>query len=197
MESIKEIYKTGHGPSSSHTMGPRLAAKTFLQKNPGAAKYEVMLYGSLAATGLGHLTYKTIEEIFDKENLLLHGSPEKFLPMHSNAMRFKAYNSAGKLLDEWVAYSIGGGAIVDEHTKLEEKQIYPLHSMEKILEWCYENGKNIWEYVEKYEEDDIWDYLREAWESMKDSIRRGLDAEGTLPGKLKITQKGSRCIFKS
>lgn len=197
MESIKEIYKTGHGPSSSHTMGPRLAAKQFLAKHAEVTKFEVMLYGSLAATGLGHLTYKTIEEVFADKDLKIEGYPKEFLPKHSNAMRFKAFDNSGKEIDEWVAYSVGGGTVVDDNTQLEDKQIYPLTSMEKILEWCYENGKSIWEYVEKYEGESIWDYLLEAWGVMKDSINRGLDAEGTLPGKLKLPRKAASVYLKA
>ena len=197
MESIKEIYKTGHGPSSSHTMGPRLAAQTFLSKNPNAASYDVMLYGSLAATGLGHLTFKTIEEIFADKNLNLEGKPKEFLPRHSNAIRFRALDAGNKIVDEWTAYSVGGGAIIDDNTKLEEKQIYPLQSMEKILEWCYENGKSIWEYVERYEGNDIWDFLQDAWQTMKESINRGLDTESTLPGKLKLPRKAAGVFVKA
>lgn len=197
MESIKAIYKTGHGPSSSHTMGPRLAAKQFLTKNSQAARFEVSLYGSLAATGLGHLTFQTIEEIFAGKKLAIEGKPNEFLKKHSNAMRFKAFDKQENLLQEWVAYSVGGGNIIDDDTLLEDKMIYPLRSMEKILEWCYENGKSIWEYAEKYEDSDLWDYLRDAWEVMKDSIARGLDSEGALPGKLKLPRKAGSVYLKA
>ncbi len=197
MESIKEIYKTGYGPSSSHTMGPRQAALTFLNKIPEAALYKVTLYGSLAATGLGHLTFKTIEEVFKDKQLELTGKPEEFLPRHSNAMKFEAFYHNNELLDEWTAYSVGGGAVIDDNTELEEKQIYPLSSMESILDWCYKNGKQIWEYVEEYEEPDIWEFLSEAWETMKKSIKRGLDTEGTLPGKLKLPRKAGGVFLKA
>ena len=46
----------GHGPSSSHTMGPMRAAQMFLERNRGAVRFNVTLYGSLAATGKGHMT---------------------------------------------------------------------------------------------------------------------------------------------
>lgn len=128
MESIKAIYKTGHGPSSSHTMGPRLAAKQFLTKNSQAARFEVSLYGSLAATGLGHLTFQTIEEIFAGKKLAIEGKPNEFLKKHSNAMRFKAFDKQENLLQEWVAYSVG---VVTLSTTIHgSKMIYPLRSME-------------------------------------------------------------------
>lgn len=197
MESIKEIYKTGHGPSSSHTMGPRKAATEFLNRIPDAGNYRVTLYGSLAATGLGHLTYKAIEEVFKGKELELIGKAEEFLPRHSNAMKFEAFYHNDMLLDEWTAYSIGGGTIVDDNTELEENNIYPLKTGEEILKWCYNNGKHIWEYVEEHEGKEIWDYLNEAWNVMKDSIKRGLDSEGTLPGQLKLPRKAGGLYLKS
>ncbi|MBW2366559.1 MAG: L-serine ammonia-lyase, iron-sulfur-dependent, subunit alpha [Deltaproteobacteria bacterium] len=197
MESIKEIYKIGHGPSSSHTMGPRRAAKQFLEKVPDAAGYKVTLYGSLAATGLGHLTYKTIEEAFTGKQLELIGKSDEFLSRHSNAMKFEAVSIDNKMVDEWVAYSVGGGTIIDDHTLLEDTQIYPLSSMEKILDWCYNNGKHIWEYVDKYEGPEIWDYLVAVWSTMKASVLRGLDTEGTLPGKLKLPRKAAGLFLKA
>lgn len=197
MESIKEIYKTGHGPSSSHTMGPRLAAQQFLNRVPNAHSYTVTLYGSLAATGLGHLTHITIESVFKDKNLTLNSLPKEFMPRHSNAMKFEAFDNDGSKLDAWVAYSIGGGTVIDDNTVLEKNSIYPLASMEKILDWCYKNGKHLWEYVEKYEDKDIWDYLTDAWEVMKDSIARGLDTEATLPGKLKLQRKAGSVYLKA
>lgn len=50
MKSLKELYRVGKGPSSSHTMGPQRAAKLFQERCPNASYYEVTLYGSLAAT---------------------------------------------------------------------------------------------------------------------------------------------------
>ena len=63
MKSLKELYRIGKGPSSSHTMGPQRAAKLFLQRCGNASSYEVTLYGSLAATGKGHMTDVAIEEV--------------------------------------------------------------------------------------------------------------------------------------
>ena len=56
MKSLRDLYKVGSGPSSSHTIGPENACKFFIGKNPDADCYKVILYGSLAKTGVGHRT---------------------------------------------------------------------------------------------------------------------------------------------
>lgn len=196
MESIKEIYKIGHGPSSSHTMGPKKAAERFLEKNPGAEKYEVILYGSLAATGKGHLTDYAIEQTFEGKTLSILWEPKTFLPKHPNALTFKAIDKDNEIVDTWTAYSIGGGAIVDDFTESETLEIYPHSNMAEVLDWCYSNGKQLWEYVEEFEDSDIWDYLEEIWDVMLTSIKNGLSNDGTLPGGLKLPRKAQSFYTK-
>lgn len=197
MESIKEIYKIGYGPSSSHTMGPAKAASRFLERTPEAASYRVYLYGSLAATGKGHLTDKTILNIFQEKKIELIWDPETFLPRHPNAMKFEAFDQDKRLIVDWTVYSIGGGAIVDDETQLETKNIYALNTLDDILQWCHEHGKQLWEFVEDHEGPQIWDYLAGVWKVMNDSISRGLKKEGTLPGELKLPRKSSSFNLKS
>lgn len=197
MESIREIYRIGHGPSSSHTMAPRKAAEQFLLKNPGAAEYKVVLYGSLAATGKGHLTDVAIKKVFGERKLEIEWQPDIFLPRHNNALSFHAYDDSGNETVKWNAYSIGGGAIVDDDSQTETRNIYPHSTMEEILAWCDQNGRQFWQYVEKYEEPDIWDYLAEVWKVMQQAIERGLEEEGTLPGILKLPRKAPSYYVKA
>ena len=103
MESIKEIYKIGYGPSSSHTMGPRYAATQYLERNKDADSFKLTLFGSLAATAKGHLTYKVLEEVFAGRNINIESQPEIFLPRHPNALRFEAFDNSLNLIDEWTA----------------------------------------------------------------------------------------------
>jgi L-serine dehydratase len=196
MESIKEVYKIGHGPSSSHTMGPKKAAVKFLQKNPKAGRYETVLYGSLAATGKGHLTDFVIEQTFAGKNNQIIWEPKTFLPRHPNAMKFTAYGANDTVIDEWTCYSIGGGTVIDDITPSETIQIYEHHKMDDILEWCRQNEKHFWEYVTEYEEHDIWDYLEDVWEVMLASIKRGLKTDGNLPGVLRLPRKASSFHLK-
>jgi L-serine dehydratase len=197
MESIKEIYKIGYGPSSSHTMGPKKAAEIFLQKNPSASSFRVTLYGSLAATGKGHLTDLAIQNTLNPHPVDFEWLPSIFLPRHPNAMKFESMDGAKNIIDRWIAYSVGGGSIIDDMTITETKQVYPEKNMESILSWCYESGTSIWEYVEAHEDPDIWDYLNEVWKTMQAAIKRGLEAEGPLPGILNYPRKASAYFEKA
>ena len=196
MESIKEIYKIGHGPSSSHTMGPKKAAELFWARNKKASRFEVTLYGSLAATGKGHLTDVAIEKTFKPNELKIIWEPKTFLPKHPNALKFSAFDNQNNLLDEWTAYSIGGGSVIDDATESETLNIYPHQHLTEILEWCNQNGMQLWEYVEKFEGENIWIFLEEVWAVMENSIKKGLNKEGALPGGLKLPRKAQSFFLK-
>ncbi|MHC1705216.1 MAG: L-serine ammonia-lyase [Tenuifilaceae bacterium] len=191
MESIRNIYRIGYGPSSSHTMGPRTAAETFLSRFNNVAKYQITLYGSLAATGKGHLTDKAINEVFNGKTISIVWKPEIILPRHPNGIKFEAFNENSNLLGEWTAYSIGGGAVVDDTTKTESEEVYPFSNLNDIIKWCNKNGRSYWEFVQEHEKSDIWDYLNEVWIVMKEAIFRGLENEGVMPGILNLPRKAS------
>ena len=170
MKSLKELYRIGKGPSSSHTMGPQRAAKLFQERCPNASYYEVTLYGSLAATGKGHMTDVAIEEVLRPHKTVnIIWQPQTFLPYHPNGMKFVGKDLNGDIIDEWTVYSIGGGAISDGTAGNEElgaKDVYDLNKLADIKQWCYDNGRSFWEYVEKCESEDIWDYLDMVWQTM-------------------------------
>jgi L-serine dehydratase len=191
MESIRHIYRIGYGPSSSHTMGPRSAAEKFLARFNEASQFQVTLYGSLAATGKGHLTDKAINEVFNDRNLKIFWKPEIVLPRHPNGLKFEAFDDNSTLLGEWTAYSIGGGAVVDDNSKTESVEVYPFSNLNDIIKWCNKHGRSYWEFVQEYENSDLWDYLNEVWKVMKESIFRGLENEGVLPGILNLPRKAS------
>jgi L-serine dehydratase len=197
MESIKEIFRIGYGPSSSHTMAPRRAAERFKEKHPEASSYKVILYGALAATGKGHLTDVAIQKALAGKPVTIEWLPDTFLPQHNNALTFIALDIQGIETDRWTAYSVGGGAIVDDTLVNETKNVYPHSNMQDILQWCNENGLQFWQYVESHEGIDIWDYLAEVWKVMQEAIVRGLEEEGTLPGMLKLPRKASSYYVKA
>ena len=115
MKSIKELYRIGTGPSSSHTMGPRYAAQQFAARNPGTSSYRVTLYGSLAATGKGHMTDRAIiDTLLPTAPVDIVWQAREFLPFHPNGMRFQALDTAGTPTDTWTVYSIGGGELAEE-----------------------------------------------------------------------------------
>jgi L-serine dehydratase len=172
-------------------MGPRKAAEEFKLKNPAAAKFSVTLYGSLAATGAGHLTDKALLDILQPEKTSLVWEPKEFLPLHPNGIKFEAFNASGSLISEWTTYSIGGGNISDSGQCAKGTTIYPLSKMADILQWCQQNGRTFWEFVNLYEKPDLWDYLEEVWKVMKAALLRGLEEEGVLPGGLHLPRKAS------
>ncbi|MBQ8601016.1 MAG: L-serine ammonia-lyase [Bacteroides sp.] len=199
MKTLKELYRIGIGPSSSHTMGPRKAAEMFLGKHPEAASFEVTLYGSLAATGKGHMTDVAIlDTLTPHAPVDLKWAPEIFLPFHPNGMLFKSKDETGKVTDEWTVYSVGGGALAEEGVpKIDSQHIYQMSTMSEILGWCERTGKSYWEYVQECEESDIWDYLSEVWKVMREAVERGLEEEGVLPGPLNLRRKAATYYIKA
>ena len=201
MKSLKELYRVGKGPSSSHTMGPQRAARLFLERCGNASLYEVTLYGSLAATGKGHMTDVAIEEVIQPHHSVkIIWKPQVFLPFHPNGMKFVAKDVDGDVLDEWTVYSVGGGALSEGKSDQEElgaKDVYDLNKLGDIQKWCYENGRSFWEYVEKCEGKDIWDFLDMVWQTMKRAVKNGLDHEGVLPGPLKLPRKAATYYTKA
>ena len=197
MKSLRSLFRIGLGPSSSHTMGPNRAAKQFAERCPNPDSYRVTLYGSLAATGEGHMTdVAIIKELEPIAKLELIWEPETFLPFHPNGMLFEGIKD-GKVIDSWKIYSVGGGELANEETTKNEEDIYPLTTMHEIMDWCDETGCTFWEYVEKYEGPEIWDYLGEVWATMQSTIKRGLENEGVLPGGLGIQRKALTYLNKS
>lgn len=188
MKSIKELYKIGFGPSSSHTMGPEKAIKLFDKEFSEADSYSVTLYGSLALTGQGHCTDKILQKSVNKPVEILWDTTTINLP-HPNTMDIRAIKS-GKIIGSWRVYSIGGGAIkVEGRESFESTEVYQENSFEAIKAFCEERRITIPEYVELMEGPEIWDYLSIVWDCMLNSINCGLKAEGTLPGSLGTTRK--------
>ena len=208
MKSLKELYKIGRGPSSSHTMGPQKAAMMFAARHPEAASFEVTLYGSLAATGRGHLTDVAISDVLKAAGasaapdgqtpVTIVWRPEIFLPYHPNGMKFVSRDATGSPTDEWTVYSIGGGTISEGEGSLigEGPDIYPLNTISEIMQWCKDTGRSYWEYVEQCEGPEIWDYLSTVWAAMKASVTAGLNNEGVLPGPLHLSRKAATYYIK-
>ncbi|MBZ0134880.1 MAG: L-serine ammonia-lyase [Planctomycetes bacterium] len=191
MESLRELYRIGTGPSASHTMGPTRAAEVFLARHPDAAAWRVTLYASLAATGKGHLTDVAMRHVFDGRAFSIEWKPRERLPLHPNGMKWEAMDADGHVVSDWTVYSIGGGAL-QEPGSPPPPDLYIRHSMKEILSWCREQNMPLWKFVEEREGKDIWDFFAECWHAMQEAIDRGLEAHGTLPGSLKLRRKAHR-----
>lgn len=167
-------------------MGPLKAAQEFGAKYKGASTFEVTLYGALAGTGKGHMTDVAI---LDALNPIAPASiiwePDIFLPFHPNGMKFRALDVDRHEIGSDIVYSIGGGDILHEGEERRPKEmVYGMSRISDILAWAEKSGRSFWEYVELNENSDVWDYLREVWQVMRDAVERGIEAEGVLPGDL-------------
>ena len=197
MKSIKELYRIGIGPSSSHTMGPVSAAEKFKEKTNDAVLYRVTLYGSLAATGKGHQTDKVLVETLAPINTEIVWKPDDYLPEHPNGMLFESISEKGDVLLSSKIYSTGGGAIKEEGKESETQNVYKLGTIEEIINWIEKKGLRLWHYVKESEDDTVYDYLATVWDVMKNSINRGLHSEGVLPGEINLGRKSRSFYLKS
>ena len=187
MQSLKELFKIGNGPSSSHTMGPKRAAHMFKTKNPLADKFKIKLYGSLALTGKGHLTDYIILETLKPTETIIEFDTQMECEVHPNTLDMIAYKD-DKIIDEMRVYSVGGGTIkIDDTNNCEIPEIYKLNKYEEIKAYCNQKNINLCDYVYEVEgRQEIIQYLKEVWKVMQDAINRGLNAKGTIPGTLKL-----------
>lgn len=190
VKSIRDIYKIGVGPSSSHTMGPERAAKLFKKNHPNADYFQVILYGSLCKTGVGHGTDRVLRQTLEPIPTEIVFSKESWEGMHPNTMDFIAYADSAEIGTMRVE-SIGGGDLrIPGKSHLDSPEVYPENSFAEVSDFCHWRYiDKISDYVELNEGPEIWDFLMEVWLVMKKSIEDGLSATGTLPGGLNVQRK--------
>lgn len=197
MESLKELYKIGRGPSSSHTIGPEKACQLFQEKYPNADRFSVILYGSLAKTGKGHGTDEVIKKTFLPEKSSIEFDYLKTDIPHPNTMDIVAYKGE-KELGKARVLSVGGGSVESEQiTVLKSKAVYKFRTFSDIFAYCREKDIRLWEYVLENESEDFLEYMYEIWEVMKQSIKRGLSDAGVLPGGLEVHKKAKSLFLSS
>lgn len=206
MESIRELFRIGRGPSSSHTMGPRFAAKDFRNRINQAGgepvAWELILYGSLAATGKGHMTDRAVEEVLPGPVSIIW-KPDVTLPVHPNALELTALDAVGEVLEKAVYYSPGGGAFfrnrdgINRDTREGGSDIYRESNFTQIMEVCRERGISLSDFVMEREGEGFREYLLKVWRAMADSVRAGLDEQGTLPGRLKLERRARSFYLKA
>ena len=204
MKSVKSIFKIGKGPSSSHTMGPFKAVTNYIEHHPETKSLHVTLYGSLAATGKGHLTDKAVEEAAANAGLevVIAWEPKENLPEHPNGMVVASVADDGSLTDCWTYYSVGGGDIKCMDIEIADEdgeEVYEMNTMKEILDWCNKNGKAFWEFVQENEEKTkgFWEHIELVWKTMQKAVERGIDEEGALPGPLNIRRKAGSYYIKA
>lgn len=189
MESLKELYRIGRGPSSSHTMGPGFAAERFRAAFPDADSFQVTLFGSLAKTGRGHLTDVAVKEALEPLPAQIIFDTETANLPHPNTMTLEAF-LRGERLGLWRVMSVGGGKIaIEGQPEADPPDVYPLSRFTDIKEYCREKDIYLWQYVEQCEGPEIWDYLSNVWETMKEAVYRGIRRDGELSGGLGVQRK--------
>ncbi|MDD4839944.1 MAG: L-serine ammonia-lyase, iron-sulfur-dependent, subunit alpha [Clostridia bacterium] len=193
MKSLKELYRIGRGPSSSHTMAPESAAKLFSAHFSEADSFRVVLYGSLASTGIGHGTDAVLKKTFPAPTEVIFDAET----VQEKTNTFDMYaQKDGVEIGHWRAYSLGGGAIsIDGQNDIETPDVYPLHNFDDIKNFCLEHDLRIPDYVELCEGKEIWDYLETIWQQMKTTIKEGLLTSGIISGGLNISRK-ARYLFR-
>ncbi len=186
MKSLRELYKIGRGPSSSHTMGPERASRYFLELVPDAERYKVVLYGSLALTGKGHQTDAAVEMTFGERQVEIVFDTETDGLPHENTMDFFAYKDGKEIVKKRIL-SVGGGAIrVEGHPETESPEIYSHTCFREIADYCKSKNIRLSDYVYEHEDGEIKSFLYEIWQVMKDEIQSGLTTTGVLPGGLGV-----------
>lgn len=196
MQSLKQLYKVGPGPSSSHTMGPQLAAQKFKDAYPDAKRMEVVLHGSLSLTGKGHLTDYIIEKTINDIPLSIFWEDQE-LEKHPNGMILRAFDQNDDLIDEWVVYSVGGGSIkIDGHDNEQPQEVYPEKNLDEIYNYLNENNMEIIDYIIEKEGVDILDYLEFIVDSFVENTNRGLKAEGVLPGEPQMMERVAKRLYE-
>ena len=185
-------------------MGPFKAVTNYIENHPEAKSLHVTLYGSLAATGKGHLTDKAIEEAAANAGLdvVIAWEPKENLPEHPNGMVVASVGEDNSLTDSWTYYSVGGGDIKCMDIELADEdgeEVYEMTTMKEILDWCNKNGKAFWEFVQENEEKTkgFWEHIELVWKTMQKAVERGIDEEGALPGPLNIRRKAGSYYIKA
>ena len=197
MKSLKELFRVGRGPSSSHTIAPSRAAEIFKERFPNASSYKATLYGSLAATGRGHFTDEVIIQTLFPVPVEINWQPETVMQFHPNALKLYAVSASGEELGSAVFYSTGGGALVEDGAGDESRDCYPFKSMQEIMDYCRQEGIPLWEVVRRYDDADIMEYLEMILDKMERSIEDGLLCDGVLPGGLNLARKSRNVYLKA
>ena len=187
MKSLTELFRCGMGPSSSHTIAPENACRAFLSEYGGLTEYKVILYGSLAKTGKGHMTDRVIERTFGAPVTVEFDVEKTDLP-HPNTFDIIGY-ACGEEKAKWRVMSIGGGAYKVKGKKSATSDCYPHKSFREIEGYCTDNGIRLYEYAERFDAPNIRSYMHEVWSVMQDAISRGLKADGVLDGGLNVKRK--------
>lgn len=188
MISIRDLYRIGPGPSSSHTIGVKNAVDYIVGHYPDCQRVEMTFYGSLAKTGKGHLSDYIAERAFKNLPHRIYFDA-KTKTDHPNTMIFRVFRQ-DKKIETVTILSIGGGLIrVKNRPEEKERQIYSENTFAEIKKFCADNRCTLIDYIYRCEGKEIDAYMEEILSAMMTSVENGLNKSGVLPGKLKVQRK--------
>lgn len=191
MQSIRQLYRVGIGPSSSHTMGPVYAVENFLTQYYNCASYKVVLQGSLAKTGKGHGTDIAILNAFPQDANVQLVWDTTTVTKHPNTMHIYGYKGDKEIV-HWTVESVGGGEIVINGHLENKVDIYPHSTFQQIKQHCLSHNIQLWQYVERVEGKLIYEYMQYIWDVMNSCIDIGLETVGTLGGGLGVLRRANK-----
>ena len=189
MQAIKDIYRIGYGPSSSHTIAPKRAMDFFVKQYGLLDSYTVDLYGSLALTGKGHHTDEILRMAVEGAHIIFD--------YHYDTLDNKLIITGFKnheLVDRWEVFSLGGGAIkIDKFDSGDDREVFEHNEFNAIKKYIVDNNISLLDYIVKFEPD-LLSYLEDALDMMVETVDRGLTSNGLLNEQLKYYRAAKNLI---
>ena len=192
MKSIKQLYKIGYGPSSSHTIAPYRMACAYKETYPDCIRYEAVLGGSLALTAKGHGTIDIIKKALDCEDVRF----DLDFDTEENVMDLTGY-TAKQNCPTWHGLSLGGGDVsIREYDIGDDAEIYPETHFSEIRWIIEEEGIDLSEYAYR-RETDLKEYLKKCLDVMFSTVQKGLEQEGMINEDLKYYRIAGKLFRKA
>ncbi|NLC33700.1 MAG: L-serine ammonia-lyase [Erysipelothrix sp.] len=197
MKSLKEIYKIGPGPSSSHTLAVQRACLLYKEHHADLKRVEVELFDSLAFTAEGHHTFEIIRSSFKDIEVSISKTLDKWRHPYATAFDINGYDEHNEHLSLWEVASIGGGSIrIIDHDFGFEDEIYPHQHFDEVKAFVTEHNMNLFEYVLHFEPN-IVEYMEQIVNQMLTTVKTGLSASGLLPGRLKVPRVSNDLLMRA
>ncbi|MFT7387636.1 MAG: L-serine dehydratase [Candidatus Endobugula sp.] len=187
----------GHGTPKAVLMGLEGELPEAIDASAVASRVAIIKENKVLSLGKKH------NIVFDDETDLILNRKQS-LPLHSNGMRFSAFDSQGEILIEKTYYSVGGGfvhdddAITAETTLVDTNNSSGYHdfgSAKELLALCKEHQMSISELMLHNEcvntsEADVKTQLLSIWRVMAESVKNGCHSTiDILPGGLKVPRR--------
>ena len=191
MLSVKELFKVGHGPSSSHTIAPMRMCHYILDhyEKQGIGKLIITLYGSFALTGKGHLLDKAVDEVFANY-------PHEYIwdikskPDHPNTMDVEVIGKDGKQIAKRRFVSVGGGTFTADGDETA-KNVYPYKNFAEMKKIIKRDKLTPFQFLCKHESrEELIKLYEEMIASFEGTIKEGLSKTGVIEGLVAFDRRG-------